>query len=116
MEVKVNNSSKLAYIMVAKGPELKSSIFVFNDKMKLQSFDHNLGCINILQLVDTMYDGLLFALDKDKNLLTIDLSLLSQGITPFKIVNLQKNEEDIVLWADECNICLLYASGRLQKI
>ena len=74
------------FVMIASGMRLKSSIIILDGDLKLKDTSMFDGC-KINEVVSTIHDGqYLLGLNAKHDLIAIDLSILSKGITPCQII------------------------------
>ena len=93
MEYKMSIMNSSCYIMTVDGPLLESSIFIFDDKeFKVKNFEKLQG-IKVINVSDQRYGDYLVALDSDRQLIAMDLSLLVKGIAPCKIDGYNSRQE-----------------------
>ena len=99
------------YMMVASGPNLKSSIFIFDENFNLLPNQNDLLGIKIKDMAETQAEKHLFAIDIDGNLIAMDMCLVCKDNAPYKMLSLP--DDNAVLRVDKKNICILYASGNV---
>ena len=94
-----------------KGRYLKSSILVLNSEMQVQEVSEIDG-LKIQQVAKSIYQGHLFAVDADQNLVAIDIKLVCQGVRPYRIMSSAKQGDSKTLMSvDGENVWLLHAAG-----
>ena len=74
--------------------------------------------LKIIQVVQPVLEGHLFALDEKKNLIAMNLNLLchDDGFSPYVIMSFSKYEGGSVISIDQHNIWAFHASGEMHRL
>ena len=102
-------------VFIVNGPSIKSSIIVFDNDMRrklLSEFDG----VRITAVADIVYEGHLFAINDDNNLIAMNLKHLCEGCAPYQDKDLNKHEGGTILSIEQKHIVIAHASGEIQKI
>ena len=98
-------------LILAGVEESKSSIIVLNSELQKQEVPE-LNGLKIQQVAESSYQGHLFAVDTDQNLIAIDMKLVCRGVRPYQIMSYAKQGDSIrLLSVGRENVWLLLASG-----
>ena len=102
-------------VLIVNGPLLKSSIIVFDNDMRrklLSEFDG----VRIVKVADMVYEGHVFAMNKDNNLIAMNLKHLCEGCAPYQVKDLHLHTGGTILTVEQKYIVVAHASGEVQKI
>ena len=76
-------------MLIVEGPHLKSSVIVLDNDMQ-RKVQPELDSISIKKVAENLYDGHLFAINENNDLIAMNLKNICEGFAPYCVKNLGK--------------------------